>query len=52
MCSARTHLHTRTHTGTDTNDHIRQMTLITVRLECENTEKRRPKHLLYIPERF
>lgn len=34
------------------NDHIRQMTLITVRLECKNTEKLRPKHLLYIPSAF
>lgn len=41
--------HTRLHTHTHSNDHIRQMTLITVRLECKNSEKRRPKHLLYIP---
>ena len=44
--------HTHTHACTHTNDHIRQMTLITVCLECENTEKRRPKHLLHIPNAF
>lgn len=39
----------RPHSFAGTNDHIRQMTLITVRLECKNTERRRPKHFLHIP---
>ncbi len=53
-CVLRPHsfAHTHMHAGTHTNDHIRQMTLITVCLECKNTEKRRPKHLLYIPSAF
>lgn len=32
-----------------TNDHIRQIALITVRLECKNTEWRRLKEFLHTP---
>lgn len=46
------HLHTNMHAGAHTNHRIRQMTLITVCLECKNTEKLGPKHLLHIPYGF
>lgn len=40
------------HSFADTNDHIRQMTLITVHLECKTTERWCPKHLLHTPNAF
>lgn len=52
LCAPPPHSFAHTHAYRHSNDHIRQMTLITVRLECQNTKKRRPKHLLYIPNAF